>query len=59
MGPNDTHLIRGGFNQIGFSNMQGGNKGTLDEYCGMERAFYFITLSIMYVHGIYPLTCIL
>lgn len=58
MPPNDTHLIIGGFNKIGFSNMQNGNKGTLDEYCGMERAFYFITLAIMYVHSIHSLICL-
>lgn len=32
--------------------MQGGNQGSLDDYCGMERAFYFITLFIMCVHTI-------
>ena len=38
-----------GINLIGFSDMQDGRKGTLDQYCGMERAFYFISLGIMYV----------
>lgn len=32
--------------------MQGVNNGTLDQYCGMERAFYFIALCIMYVDRI-------
>lgn len=36
-----------GFNTTGDSNMQGQNRGTLDQYCGMERAFYFISLCIM------------
>jgi hypothetical protein len=41
-----------GFNAKGFTDMQGPNNGTLDQYCGMERAFYFITLAIMCVHRI-------
>lgn len=36
-----------GFNTTGFSNMQGQTRGKLDQYCGMERAFYFISLCIM------------
>lgn len=32
--------------------MSNGTKGTLDQYCGMERAFYFIALCMMYVHHI-------
>lgn len=48
--PSDQHLLKGGFNLIGFSNQEGDNSGTLDQYCGMERAFYFIALCIMYVH---------
>lgn len=32
--------------------MQGHERGTLDRYCGMERAFYFITMLIMCVHSI-------
>lgn len=45
-------LKESGFNAKGFTDMQGLNSGTLDQYCGMERAFYFITLAIMYVHSI-------
>lgn len=50
--PSDKHLLEAGFNKIGFSNMSGANNGTLDQYCGMERAFYFIALCIMYVDRI-------
>lgn len=32
---------------MGFTDEQGPNRGTLDQYCGMEKAFYFITLAIM------------
>lgn len=52
MNAEDEHLLKGGFNEIGFSNMQGDNNGTLDQYCGMEQAFYFIALCIMFVHHI-------
>lgn len=45
--PSDKHLLDAGFNKIGFSNMSGANNGTLDQYCGMERAFYFIALCII------------
>lgn len=46
--PAEAHeLDLKGFNTTGFSNMQGQNRGTLDQYCGMERAFYFIALCIM------------
>lgn len=36
---------------MGFTDEKGPNRGTLDQYCGMERAFYFITLAIMCVHN--------
>ncbi|KAI7783743.1 hypothetical protein LA080_011452 [Diaporthe eres] len=45
--PSDKHLLEAGFNKIGFSNMSGANNGTLDQYCGMERAFYSIALCII------------
>lgn len=37
---------------MGFTDEKGPHRGTLDQYCGMERAFYFITLAIMCVHNI-------
>ncbi|KAI3394408.1 hypothetical protein diail_2820 [Diaporthe ilicicola] len=36
-----------GFNETGFSNGQDHVKGALDQYCGMERAFYFIAVAII------------
>lgn len=48
----DKHLASEGINIIGFTNMSNGTRGTLDQYCGMERAFYFIALCMMYVHRI-------
>lgn len=37
-------LTKSGFNAKGFTD---NNEGTLDQYCGMEQAFYYITLIIM------------
>lgn len=40
-------LEHSGFNAMGFTDEKGPNRGTLDQYCGMERAFYFFTLAII------------
>ncbi|KUI53544.1 hypothetical protein VP1G_00936 [Cytospora mali] len=36
-----------GYTTISFSNEQGGHRGELDKYCGMERAFYSIAIAII------------
>lgn len=52
MDPEDDDNPFKGYNKTDLSDMQGQDKGSLDGYCGMERAFYFITMLIMCVHNI-------